>query len=1371
VKFSVPMVFAILSLMPGLALASADGLGGSKFATMGGGFGSASSFQQHPEHSTGVRSPVHRLIPGHENSHLVRKRNTVIRKQTRFLGWNYAKAHPEQTNWLATIPSQAHTASKQAHGLRRLPSRPSARKPATGAGGFGFRAGLPTGFIPTAVVTGDFNGDGHMDAAVSNGGDNTIYVLLGNGDNTFQVPEILYTQGQAPVWIAAASLRNNGHLDLAVVDADSTSLEIFPGNGDGTFGQSVQYALPQIPTFILAGDFNKDGNPDLAVGFVVDAGTIEPQFEVFLGNGAGGFSGIVVPPPIQTSIYSGPTGWLAEGDINNDGYPDLLTTVTGGFAITYLNQAGTAFSQGPAFGPTQDPPLVVDLGDVDEDGCLDAVETDTYGYLIIARGTCDGNFTQGPFVAEVGDLDPAIKVVDVDGDGHLDVVGSAVFYGVASGGTGSEGGYLVSVLKGDGKGNFGPATTYRGGTGEFSLGVADFNGDNKPEIVTVDSLENEASLYINDGTGNFDGPRGEVIGYLQGVTNSPIPSSPLLSADLNGDGKPDLILAEFGMYATDPSQLTVMLNDGTGKFLPPLRTPITVGSFTPYPEFVVGPFRNPVTLDVVYGDQYLGNTLAFFPSKGDGTFAAPIVLGTPPISFKLATGDFNRDGKLDFVALGATSEGGLELDTYLGHGDGTFTGLAPQQFAAENLGSTQQLIALDLNHDGKLDLLIGNNDNGGWTTHDDLIEALGNGDGTFQQPTTLIAHFGAVAVADVNHDGYVDLIQARDPSVDITQSFLSPLGATVYLGLPDGSFAQQPSYDLPGFWAPTFEPVLAGDFNADGVPDFAVKYYAYPHSEPSLRILQGNGDGTFVVTNHTYQLQANSDPLAGMDFNGDGRTDLVELVGFTASFHTIPAAAAPSLDIALDSNPVAGNNGSASVTLDLPASGPEDVTLSANDPAIQLPPTIHFNTGQQIQHFAFTLGNGFNSGRAIALYAQLGGETATAYGSKPNPNTKIGVAPSLLINSVDTLNPNEEITITPGGSLPLILQLQSIAGYRGLYSSFQCRGLPTGASCTFANTSAEVPPGGIAQVMFQIVASSPSALGNYSVQVSATNGFFPVGTPMKLGIGEFTLSVNPAMLLAGPSGSVVPTVAPSATNGLRETITLACDGLPGGIVCAPPPISANFPHIMFPISYTGLVPRDYPFQIKGNIGGDYHEASAVLRVGDFNASLDRSSATVSPGESATFNVSLTSVNHYTNNIQVLCQLPDNRLSCTASPLKAVLTNGGTAMIQLTISATLSALARERSRVPSSLPARLAVVGLLPIALVELKRKRKGLACLVVGLVLSLLLSCGGGSSSGGNGGGGSQSNQISVPVIAQADAIQSDSNNQKMIGPIVITLQ
>ena len=182
--------------------------------------------------------PVRSVSLGHENATGLAKRRSRFLKSGRFLGWKFAARSGQDTSgWQRGVRKSqpldsTDLFSQSTVGLSLAPGVANA--------GFALRGTLPAGFIPTAVTSGDFNEDGRMDFAVSNGGDNTVYVLLGNGDGTFKVPEILYTQGQSPSWLTAVKLNNTGHLDLAVTDADSNLLEVFTGNGDGTFKAGVQ---------------------------------------------------------------------------------------------------------------------------------------------------------------------------------------------------------------------------------------------------------------------------------------------------------------------------------------------------------------------------------------------------------------------------------------------------------------------------------------------------------------------------------------------------------------------------------------------------------------------------------------------------------------------------------------------------------------------------------------------------------------------------------------------------------------------------------------------------------------------------------------------------------------------------------------------------------------------------------------------------------------------------------------------------------------------------------------------------------------------------------------------------------------------------
>ena len=1312
-----------------------------------------------------------------------------LRNTQRFLGWKYARQSRQDAKRWTGSNKQAFASVDQ----RSQSFRSFGQSPSTGIGNAGFlwRSSLPAGFIPTSICTGDFNEDGKTDFAVSNGGDNSIYVFLGNGDGTFDLPEILYTQGQSPTWITSVRLHKNGHLDLVVTDSDSNSVEVFSGNGNGTFGLSIQTSVPQIPTFVLATDVNNDGNQDLVIGLTIPQDLTQPQFEVLFGDGSGAFSSTLFSPAIFGSPDGPvPTSWISADDVNNDGYVDIVTTVSGGIAIPYLSRQGKSFLLGNSFGPNNgaaDAPLVVELGDMDEDGCLDAVETDVYSVVNIAKGTCDGNFPTSSPATPLGDFDPAIKVADIDGDGHLDVVGSAVWYpNSGGGGIGAAGGYLVSVLKGDGHGNLSLATVYRGGTSAYSLIVADLNGDGKPEIITADSVEDRLSLFINDGTGHFGNPQGENIGYVGGgPINAPNAQAPMEVADLNGDGKPDLLLVEDGLDCCVPSQLTTMLNGGTGKFLPAQRTPITVGDDTPVPRFLAGAFRTPTALDVIYINTYTGTNsvfnVAFFRGNGDGTFVAPVVITTLPNPAQVVAGDFNGDGKLDFAVMGTDPTGqAWEFDVFLGHGDGTFTQLPPQLFSMLGTDPPQQFLVVDLNHDGKLDLIIGLNSNQGWVASgDDLIEALGNGDGTFETPTVLFPHFGAVAIADVNRDGLPDLIQNRDPDGDFGLSgLLYQPGITVYLGSADGTFSQQSSYDLPGVALPSPNPALVGDFNGDGIPDIAVSYWEAPPPayliEPLLLVLQGVGDGTFIVTGHRYQIPTLSEPFVGADFNGDGAVDLVDLVGLSSSFTIIPAVPGPTLDVSLDSSPILGNVGNATVTLYSPAATAETVALSATDPAIGLPANLHFSVGQQTQTFSFKMGSAFDKTHVFAIYATLGTETASAFGTRPNPNLTVGVSASLS-NPLNPVTPN--VSVEPGENFTIDFGIASEGGYSGSYSSLQCNGLPAGSSCSFSAASMPILAGLSDSVTVLVNTSSSTPFGMYTVAVSATDGLTPAVSNFQLGIGDFSFAISPTMIVVGPSGNAEATITTSSANGLNEPLNLTCGGLPANTQCgANGLLYTSASTLGFGISHNQLIAADYPFQIIGTADIVSHTINRVLRVGDFTATLDKTTASLSAGQSATFQLTLTSINHYSSSITVLCDPSTTSVTCSASPAPAALSDGGVTKVQLTVKDVSTPSDVRHAGVANSLNAvvmTLFIPGFLLLTRRQTMRHSSPMMIVILALGIS---SCGGtgtANSGGGTDGGGSGGTPkiVNISVVAQAASTPSDMSNQKILDPVVITLQ
>jgi hypothetical protein len=1351
---------------------------------------------------TGPRALPRSLPPPISRVQLKHSSHTI----SQFFGWRFAALYHQDTSRWQRPQGLASPLTLKNETLKSLRvGTVHGASPATSTsstpGGFLQHAMLPSGYIPTASVQGDFNEDGKMDLAISNGGDGTIYVFLGNGDDTFQLPEVIYTSGPSPVWMTSTSLRNNGHFDLIVADGDNGSIETLLGKGDGTFQHGTTIPLPQIPTYLVAGDFNKDGNVDIAVAESIAAGAVGPQFQVFFGDGSGNFPTSVSSPLLDNSGSETPivTTALSAGDLNNDGYLDVIASIqldyldigggVPGFASTYLSQNATAFMQTNTLIPN-DGFLAVTLADMNEDGCLDAIESGGWGYITVALGTCDGNFTTPTnFTASAGDTAGVVTVADVNGDGHLDVVSAGVLVdGIEESGYGSTAGYLISVMLGDGKGNLAAASVYPASTDMFSLTATDLNGDNMPEIVALGSDYSMAFLFQNDGAGSFGSPQGETIGYLQGVTNAAHEQSTPIVTDLNGDGKADILLMESGQEGDLPNQATALLSDGKGNFLPPVRSTVSVGTPSPYMTFATGDFRGTGRPDLIYvAEEQVPEAVGFLPGNGDGSFGTATNIGSVPDPYLIAVGDFNNDQKLDFAIYGYNN-GDIpspqsELDVFLGNGDGTFRQLSPTTFPllVPLSAVPYQLIVGDFNHDGKPDLLIGYDVNGGESSSgDDLDLALGNGDGTFQPATTLIPHFGPVSVADLNNDGYLDLIQSRDPShfVDSDNNIEYIVNAvTVYLGGAGASFQRQPTYLLPGITPPIDSPAITGDFNRDGILDIASIYQPNPYGgPPQLQILQGVGDGSFQLAGAPYSIPFDGYQLFAGNFRGSGLTDLFHLIQYTPSVTITPATPAAAVSIAFDSVPLLGNEGTATVTLGLPSSSSQTVTLTSSDPSVGLPSSLSFSTGERQQSFTFTLGAGFDSSHLLKFSASLAGQTATAFVAKAAATNSTAYGVTANIGGETVLNLNQ-ISIAPGEQVNLVLNLTSVGGYSGVFEGFSCSGLPTGASCTFADTSIALAGGSVSQEAFTLQAPANFSGGPYSVVVGATNGSIDPTAPLALTAGGFGLSINPSTVIAGTPNSPYTQVTANFAGGYTEQIALTCPGLPAQATCSspgdlgPPATGSQSQMTLTFTAPSGMTPNDYPFQIVGTTTGETQSLNAILRVVGLSGSINPSAATLTSGESAPFTVTLTSLNHFANSVALMCQ---STSGVTCSSGQTNLADNGTATITLTVTyqtpSTVTIQSKRQTAIALKSTSRWLCILVLP-SLIFFRRKKNALWMVFVATVCLQIGACSGGSSASGSGSGSGpspNSQTISVPVYATSSF--ASGTLQQSVGTITLTV-
>jgi hypothetical protein len=316
------------------------------------------------------------------------------------------------------------------------------------------------------------------------------------------------------------------------------------------------------------------------------------------------------------------------------------------------------------------------------------------------------------------------------------------------------------------------------GTAPVAVAAADFNGDGIVDLAVAQDYTNTLIVLLGNGDGTFH----------PGVNPSIPAAGYVVAGDLNNDGIMDLVVSH------GYSPLTVLLGVGDGTF-----TVLTDPSISNAFALALGDFNGDGILDLAITtgqDAILGNTpkLQILLGNGDGTFVAGQTISSPGTDPGITVGDFNGDGKLDFVVTASYLVSG---SIFFGNGDGTFTPGPPT--SPSMVGA---LTAGDFNGDGKTDLVGGE--------YGLMVDVwLSNGDGTFTPVPTSIPSVSLAqppVVADFNHDGIADI------AVD---SGNAP--ATLFLGNGDGTLTQTTAT----FNSALREPAIA-DVNGDGLPDILV---------------------------------------------------------------------------------------------------------------------------------------------------------------------------------------------------------------------------------------------------------------------------------------------------------------------------------------------------------------------------------------------------------------------------------------------------------------------------------------------------------------------------------------------------------------------
>ena len=671
-----------------------------------------------------------------------------------------------------------------------------------------------TGMFSIAVVAADINGDGKPDLIVTNYEDKNVSVLINTTTPgallaTF-APQLTFSTGSGPRGVAVADVNGDGLPDLLVANYSDATVSVLlnlthPGALVPNFAAQQTFAVGALPYAVSVADFNGDGVPDIAVPNA-GAGTVSVLLNTTMpGAAAAAFA------DQQTFAAGSFPRSLTVADVNGDGLPDLIagnandatlsvllnTTEPGAATATFAAQQ--TFASGTY-------PIAVFAADLNGDGKPDLIVAnngaDSASVLVNTTppGATTASFAPQQTLA-AGTSPQFIGAADLNGDGRSDLVVSNRDDGTIS--------VLPNSTTADGAGTpaFADQQTFATGAFPRSIALADLNGDGRTDLIAGNANDNTLSILLNNTPAGASAPS---FADQQLVDTGSYPIA-VAVADLNGDGKPDLIAAN-----NSDNTVSLLLNQtAPGAAVPSFAAQQTFATGTG-PLFVVAcDLNGDGRPDLAVANRDVGSVSVLLNATPPG---ATTLASTPQQSFTtanfpryLACTDLNGDGRPDLIS--ANESGGISVlinTTPPGANVPAFAAQQPFATGAFSIAVT----AADVNGDGKPDLIV--------TNYQDLDVSVllnttppGAAIVTFAAQQTFPTGHGprGVAAVDINGDGRPDLLVANysDATISVLLN-ATPAGASAPI------FAAQQTFAVGAL------PYAVGvaDFNGDGMSDLAV---------------------------------------------------------------------------------------------------------------------------------------------------------------------------------------------------------------------------------------------------------------------------------------------------------------------------------------------------------------------------------------------------------------------------------------------------------------------------------------------------------------------------------------------------------------------
>ncbi|MBP9095459.1 MAG: T9SS type A sorting domain-containing protein [Ignavibacteria bacterium] len=680
---------------------------------------------------------------------------------------------------------------------------------------FPVRTDFEAGFASWAIATGDINGDGKQDMVCANFSDASISVFFNTttiGSNTPSfAPKTDFSIAGNAMYLTLADINGDGKPDIIIANSTTSNVSVMinrtvTGSMTPDFTTIVDFTTGGKPVSVLVKDFNMDGKPDIA------AGDQDSAVCIFINNT---ITGDTTAAFSTNYDFDGGLAvfFAASADFNGDGKPDIVSVDGNDTACVFINTTAPGASV-PSFTTrtdfqTLDQSDGVSTGDLNLDGKSDFAVANYDTMSVFLNTTTLGSSTpsfSSRFDFPVEEGSPAAIV------------------------------------------------------------IADMNCDGKPDVITSNIQNNTLSVFINTTS-----PGSPVPVFLSRKDFSTlwVPQN-LAIADINGDGKPDMLAANAGS-----DSISVFINR-TGVGTSPASftfTDFSMQSGSAPKSVCVQDFNGDGKVDLASGDYNNSAVSVFLNSTSPGsispTFSArqdfSTGSGVSPVS--VSSGDFNLDGKLDLAVVNVQPGGGyvaILINT-------TSPGSSTPSFSSHMdflLGNGPRNVNVgDFNGDGKPDLIASSG-------LDNFVSVFlntttpGASTPTFSARTDFATgnEPQSITIADFNGDGKDDFATANGISFNVTVFFnTTPTGA----GTP--TFSTPTIYSSMGIcWG-----ITSADFNGDGKPDLAVTEINLDSVSVLLNSTTPGASAPTFYPLRNFSIGAFSYRITSGDVNGDGKPDLI----------------------------------------------------------------------------------------------------------------------------------------------------------------------------------------------------------------------------------------------------------------------------------------------------------------------------------------------------------------------------------------------------------------------------------------------------------------------------------------------------------------